>query len=425
MSNERPQLDLFNHVLGAYTAVADRPVGNAELYQAVAQRACLDTDEAQRVEPVGEAQAPRNVFHRKVRWYQQTLKNMGLLQRVEGKRGLWELTERAQKGLHPIRRTLKVLAFSTDLGVAIWGDSEDVFQDLDVPITLCFTSPPYPLRRARNYGNVDCRAIVDFICQTLAPALDKLADDGSLVINLTNDIFEERSPARSTYLERLVLALEDNFGLHLMDRFVWHNPTKPPGPLQWASLTRQQLNVAYEPVMWFAKDPHKVKSDNRRVLQPHTSSQQALISRGGEKRHTSYGDGAYTLRPGSFGAATAGTIPRNVLQIPHRCRWSAAYRQHAQSLGLPLHGAGMPYTLPEFMIRFLTEPGDLVADPFGGRSMTGRAAESLGRMWFCVEKMLEYAIGGSALFADCSGFRAPLLDAYRDQHVEMAPTRKN
>ncbi len=414
MSQDRAQLDLFNHVLGAYSAVPDRPMGNDELYRAVAQRACLKASETERVEPVGDAQAPRNVFHRQVRWLQQNLKAMGLLERVEGKRGVWQLTGRARKDLHPIRRPLKVLGFSTDLGVAIWGAAEDVFRDLEVPITLCFTSPPYPLQRARAYGNVDSRAIVDFICQTLAPVIDNLAEDGSLVLNLSNDIHEHRSPARSTYLERLVLALEDEFGLHLMDRWVWHNASKAPAPIQWASKERTQLCVAYEPLLWFAKNPLRVKSDNRRVLEPHSSRQQALIAQGGEQRTASYGDGAYKLRPGSFGNATAGRIPRNVIRQGHRCRWSDLYRREAAAMGLPLHGAGMPYGLAEFAVKFLTDEGDLVADCFGGRSMTGRAAESLGRPWVTSETMLEYVVGGSTLFRDATGFSSPLVEAYRD-----------
>lgn len=401
---QKNQLDFFGHVLGAYASTPDRPMSNSDLYQAVARRAALPVTETERVEAVGKAKAPRNLYQRKVRWYQQTMKAMGLLERVDGQRGVWQLTDRARKDLHPIRRPWKVIAFSTDLGMAIWGAAEDVYSSLDIPITLCFTSPPYPLRQSRQYGNVDSRAIVDFICNALAPIIDRLSLDGSLVIQMSNDIFEPQSPARSTYLERLVLAMEDEFGLSLMDRIIWHNPCKPPGPMQWASRTRQQLNVSWEPVLWFCRDPLKVKSDNRRVLEPHTEAHRALIERGGERREAVYGDGAYRLRHGSYGTPTAGRIPRNLIRQGHRCRWTDLYRERAGALGLPLHGAGMPFALPEFFIRFLTEKGDLVVDPFGGRCMTGRAAESLDRPWICSELMLEYAQGGAELFRDAEGF---------------------
>lgn len=151
MSRQACQLDMFNHVLGAYSATPDRPMDNATLYQAVAQRSGLDDATVSRVEPVGEAAQPRNIFHRQVRWYQQSLKQLGLIERIESKRGVWQLTDKARRDLHPIRRPLKVIAFSTDLGVALWSAAEDVFNALDVPITLCFTSPPYPLRVSRAY----------------------------------------------------------------------------------------------------------------------------------------------------------------------------------------------------------------------------------------------------------------------------------
>jgi site-specific DNA-methyltransferase (cytosine-N4-specific) len=49
------------------------------------------------------------------------------------------------------------------------------------------------------------------------------------------------------------------------------------------------------------------------------------------------------------------------------------------------HPARFPQALPEFFINFLTDPGDLVLDPFGGSNVTGAAAEALGRQWISVE----------------------------------------
>lgn len=46
--------------------------------------------------------------------------------------------------------------------------------------------------------------------------------------------------------------------------------------------------------------------------------------------------------------------------------------------------------MPEFFISFLTEPGDLVLDPFGGSNVTGAAAEALGRQWISCELDAEY-----------------------------------
>ncbi len=79
--------------------------------------------------------------------------------------------------------------------------------------------------------------------------------------------------------------------------------------MQWCSRTRQQLQVSWEPLLWFARNPLKVKSDNRRGLEPHSERHLKLMQVGGENRETNYGDGAYRLKVGSFGTPTPGSMP--------------------------------------------------------------------------------------------------------------------
>lgn len=74
-----------------------------------------------------------------------------------------------------------------------------------------------------------------------------------------------------------------------------------------------------EPVYWFTNDPDRVRSDNRRVLIPHTEKHQKLMAQGGDNRVVSYGDGAYRLRGNAFSNVTEGRIPKNVIQRGHRC----------------------------------------------------------------------------------------------------------
>jgi DNA modification methylase len=401
------QRDMFGieHVVEAYRGRPDQPLTNAQLYKAISEIAGVSPAVFEERQPIGKSGQRHSLAGRKARWHQQSLRRMGVLEGVKGKRGVWRLTEEAKRELHPAKSGVKLLGYSTDLGVAIWGESQDIFRRLDVPVSLIFSSPPYALRKARNYGNPDEREIVAFICEILAPVIEALAHDGSLVLNVSQDIFMQNSPARSTYLERLVLTICDRFGLHLTERLVWSNPSKAPGPIQWASKTRQQLNVGYEPILVFCRNPLAWKADNRRVLQPHTERHQKLMAAGGEKREASYSDGAYKIREGSFGRVTEGRIPKNVLTLGQRCRYGIQYNKACKELGIPSHGAGMPFTVPEFMIQWLTEPGDMVIDPFGGRGMSGLAAELLGRRWMIGENQLEYIRGGAELFRGRPGFQ--------------------
>jgi hypothetical protein len=172
------------------------------------------------------------------------------------------------------------------------------------------TSPPYPLRVTRGYGNVQEMQWVDFITQTLEPIAKNLVPGGSVVLNVSNDIFESKRPSRSMYLERMVLALHDRLRLSLMDQWPWINTSKPPSPTQWTCVNRVQLCSGWEPVYCFTNDPSCVRSDNRRVLLPHIDAHQSLMDSGGDRRVVSYGDGAYRLRGNAFGKQTEERIPK-------------------------------------------------------------------------------------------------------------------
>lgn len=164
-------------------------------------------------------------------------------------------------------------------------------------------------------------------------------------------------------------------------------------------------------IYWLTNDPKHLRSDNRRVLQAHSDRHLKLIQQGGEQRSASFSDGAYTIHPGRFGNPTPGKIPRNVLTFGHACRDQRAYKEAARAAGLPAHGAPMPLSLASFLVEFLSAPGDLVVDPWGGSFTSAKAAELLGRRWLSTEIMLQYVLGGAIRFRDCLGFQQHLLAA--------------
>lgn len=415
-----PQMDLFGHVAAAYAEAPGGVLDNAALYNTVAKRSGISADDLAARRPIGQAGKMRSPLQRKIRWYQQTLKDLGVIEHVPGERGIWRLAEPIREDLHRAAAGVRLVAFSTDLGVAIWGRHQDVFHALGEQIHLYLSSPPYPLRQARAYGNPSEAEYVDFICAGLEPIVRNLVPGGSIVLNVSNDIFEPKSPARSLYIERLTIALHDRLGLSLMDRMPWENFSKPPGPTYWACRQRVQLSAAYEPILWFTNDPLCVRSDNRRVLEPHTARHLQLMHAGGAQRSATYGDGAYKIRPDSYSRITEGKIPRNVIQRGHSCPDTRDYRRHAAELGLPAHGAMQPTTIPDFYIRFLTEPGDLVVDNFGGTVRAGLAAERLGRRWFITEWILQYLRGSAELFRDFAGFSMhPALAAVGNRRVPV------
>lgn len=402
--------DLPEHLAQVAHDYANAPNGrssNEALYRTAAGRAGMPLDQFLAKSPIGQSGQSHSTAARRLRWHQQDLKRLGWLEPVPGQRGQWQLTDKAKARLTPQEPKRVLVAYSTDLGVALWGSCEDVFARFDQPITLCLTSPPYPLAKPRNYGNVPLAAYIDWLCRQLEQIAKLLVPGGTIALNISNDIFDPRSPARSLYREKLVIALCERLGLHKMDELIWENPCKPPGPVQWASIHRMQLNVGWEPVYVFCNDPRKCLADNRRVLQEHTERHLKTIRAGGEGRYARQADGAYTVRPHSFGQETDGRIPRNVLRYVQS---SADHdlsraRYAARAARLPTHGAGMPLALADFLVRYLCPEDGLVAEPFWGWGTTGFAAEINGRPWVGTELMGEYLVGSAERFAQRPGFR--------------------
>jgi site-specific DNA-methyltransferase (cytosine-N4-specific) len=336
------------------------------------------------------------------------MKARGIIERVPHQRGKWRLAAGLPEDgddakLTPAPPGVMHLGTSTDLGVAIWGSCMDVFGGLQESIAVCITSPPYPLAKARKYGNVAEQEWVDWICRHLEPIIRRLLPGGSVAVNISNDIFEPGLPSRSLYRERFVIAMYERFQMHSMDQVIWQNPSKAPGPYQWASRKRMQLNTGYEPVHIFCNDPLQSFASNQRVLQPHTPEHLRLIQRGGEKRSRVNSDGAYRVREGAFGRETAGRIPRNVVQFGHAERDQRRLQALARAQGLPAHGATMPLALAIFLVQYLSRPGDLVVDPFGGTLTTAKACEMLGRLWLASELMAEYVHLGGYRFDESNG----------------------
>jgi hypothetical protein len=136
------------------------------------------------------------------------------------------------------------------------------------------------------------------------------------------------------------------------------------------------------------------------VLRSYSPDMRKLIETG------SYNAG---LRPSehrvgrrSFAKDNGGAIPPNVFcgdeaeTVTNLLKGSNTsnrdqYQLFCREQDLSMHPARMPTELAEFFIRFLTDPGDLVFDPFAGSNTSGAVAETLGRRWIACEPEWQYA----------------------------------
>jgi site-specific DNA-methyltransferase (cytosine-N4-specific) len=91
----------------------------------------------------------------------------------------------------------------------------------------------------------------------------------------------------------------------------------------------------------------------------------------------------------SFAKDNGGAVPSNLLKIANT-ESNGQYLSGCKVAGARPHPARFPAKLPEFFIRFLTDPGDIVLDIFAGSNTTGFVAEHLGRRWLAFEASREY-----------------------------------
>ena len=288
--------------------------------------------------------------------------------------------------------------YATDLGKMVIGKIEDALESpLLKPywgrVQLVFTSPPFPLNHKKAYGNRDGEEYIDWL-SSLSPRLrDVLKESGSIALEMGNS-WKKGEPVMSTLALKSLLAFLEKGNLNLCQQFVCSNPARLPSPVQWVNVERIRVKDAFTHVWWMSP-VSRPKANNRHVLSPYSDSMKKLIDR------ASYNSGkrpsGHVIGESSFLKDNGGSIPSNVITVPHTGA-NDQYLAHCRKNGIVPHPARMPRQLAEFFIEFLTDPGDIVLDPFGGSNVTGSVAESLGRKWITVEPNEEYAEASRSRF---------------------------
>jgi DNA modification methylase len=281
-------------------------------------------------------------------------------------------------------------SYTTSLGQCFEGDSLDVLRKLpSASVDLVLTSPPFALRRRKAYGNVEPSEYLEWFWPFAFEIHRLLTDEGSFVFEL-GGAWERGRGTRSLYQYELILRLSKLF--HLAQEFYWFNPSKMPTPAEWVTIRRTRVKDAVNQIWWLSKTDSP-NADNRRVLRPYSRSMRRLLRDGYQtaKRPSQHDIGPHFRRD------NGGAIPPNLLQVPNT-RSSDEYFRRCRAAGLPIHPARFPAPVPEFFIRFLTEPGQLVLDPFAGSNMTGHVAEQLERRWLSIEISADYVAGSRLRF---------------------------
>lgn len=280
------------------------------------------------------------------------------------------------------------------MGRAYLGDSLDLIKGIpDDHVNLILTSPPFALTRKKEYGNKSAEEYVDWFLEFAVEFKRILAEDGSFVLDL-GGAYLPGHPVRTIYQFELLVRLCKEIGFFLAQDFYHYNPSRLPAPAEWVTVRRIRVKDSVNTVWWLSKT-ETPKADNRQVLKPYSDSMKQLLKNGYKPK----------LRPSGhdisdkFQKDNKGAIPPNLLQLANT-ESNSAYLRRCREAGIKPHPARFPEGLADFFIKFLTDKGDLVLDPFAGSNTTGSVAEKLQRKWLAMEINRDFVEGSVCRFLD-------------------------
>lgn len=307
----------------------------------------------------------------------------------------------------------------TAFGKYCAGDAQQLLEsefgrNLHGKVNLILTSPPFPLNKKKSYGNLEGEKYKEWFISMAKTFSQLLAKKGSIVIEMGNAWVPGRPIQSLLHLESLIGFVKNpEAKLRLCQQFICYNPSRLPSPAQWVTVERIRATDSYTHVWWMAKTDFP-KADNRRVLRPYSRSMRELL----ERRHYNTGKrpSEHNISKEGFLTNHGGSITPNLLEIetlngnkeirvPDVFRISNTgsndfFLRTCRERGIKPHPARMPMELASFFIKFLTNPGDLVLDPFAGSNTTGFVAECLGRHWISIEIRETYAKQSRIRFKD-------------------------
>jgi site-specific DNA-methyltransferase (cytosine-N4-specific) len=287
--------------------------------------------------------------------------------------------------------------YETDAGVTYLADSLDILKQFPGDsVNLILTSPPFALTRQKEYGNKPETEYIEWFMNFAREFYRVLKNDGSFVVDL-GGAYIPGHPIRSIYQFELLVKLCRELNFFLAQEFYHYNPARLPTPAEWVTVRRVRVKDSVNVVWWLSKSENP-KSDNKKVLKPYSNSMKALLKNGYKAQ----------MRPSGHDISekfindNGGAIPPNLLELANT-ESNSSYLKKCREQGIKPHPARFPKEFADFFIKFLTDEGDVVVDPFAGSNTTGYSAHSLNRKWISIELNESYLEGSLFRFKNDMG----------------------
>lgn len=235
------------------------------------------------------------------------------------------------------------------------GDRLDLMKDLpDKLVKLVVTSPPYNIGKA-----YEKRKGLDIYLaeqeETIKEATRILSDDGSICWQVGNHIAKD---GEVFPLDALIYSIGKKHGLKLRNRIIWH--------FGHGLHCTKRFSGRHETIVWFTKsDDYTFNLDPIRIPQKYPGKKNF-------KKNEKYG---------TLSGNPLGKNPADVWEIPN------VKNNHPEKTE---HPCQFPIELIERLVLSMTNPGDIVLDPYLGVGSALCAAVIHNRKGYGSDTMKEY-----------------------------------
>lgn len=265
-------------------------------------------------------------------------------------------------------------------------DCEQVMKKIpNDSINLVLTSPPYADQR--SYGTTSGRIDPDKYLEWFLPKAREIyrvmKPNGSFVLNISDKIVGQY---QHLYVFRLLIALCDTVGFHLVRDYIWYNPATPPNIFSQGNKGRTKKSHEY--CFWFSKsDVWYFNLDAVRT--PYGKAMEKyLAGKGKGNRNANTRPSTHSFDCEKVWNDKGGADPGSVIQISNTAS-NDLLMKLCKERGIK-HPARFPLKLAEFFINAGSQVGDIVLDPFGGSGTTIVASARLKRNWIYIDSNNDY-----------------------------------
>ena len=277
----------------------------------------------------------------------------------------------------------------------VCGDCLEVLKKMpDCCIDFIITSPPYADQN-KNYGGVVKKVKPNDYVNWFIPRAKELyrvlKENGSFVLNISD---KTDGNFQNIFVFKLVIALCEEVGFHLVRDYIWYNPATPPNIFSRGD--RGRTKKSHEYCFWFSKGEHWTFNMDP-IRKPYSESMLSIIKgkiidRGNRDNNTRPSGHSFDLSyawdnkggsdPGSV-VVVSNTVSKGLLQ------------ELCKTMNIK-HPARYPEKLVEFFILAGTNEGDIVLDPFAGSGTTSVVACKNNRNYLCIDVNEDYQRLGTA-----------------------------